>query len=66
MRRRTELERDANRLDLDLFRILSRVKSLGGDHRTAGEPMSRAVELLNRARQHIRGLMHDEDRRETS
>jgi hypothetical protein len=65
---RTTLQRKADQIDCDLYRVLSRVESLYDEykrherHRTS---IAKALSGLRSARVELRGLMHPTDRERT-
>lgn len=66
--RRTELQVDADRLDLDLYRLISRVDAVAEKYkhkREARKLLLDSLRGLRGARVGLRSLMHEYDRKET-
>lgn len=65
---RTTLQREADRIDCELFRLLGRVEELYDAHKNYRQPrrqLSDALRGLRSARGGVRALMHDQDREQT-
>jgi hypothetical protein len=62
---RTQLQRDANSLDCDLFRLLCRAERLYADNRDAQKLLGDSLRGLRGARVGLRLCMHEQDRKET-
>lgn len=64
MTSRTDLQRDADRIDCDLYRILDRVELLQEEEHgyRASRALALAARALRIARAHIRSNMHEDDR----
>lgn len=65
---RTQLERDADRLDCDLYRLLGRVEALYDRHKKYHDQrkyLSESLRGLRSARVGLRCLMHKDDRAAT-
>lgn len=63
--RRTVLQRKADAIDCDLFRIISELESLADLIKTAGPSLRRAAMEVSAARPFVRKLMHEYDRSRT-
>lgn len=63
---RTELQRDADRLDCDLYRLICRVEVLWQDYPRARDKLHDSLQGLRGARNGLRSLMHELDRKETT
>lgn len=66
--RRTELNVDADRLDLELYRLISRVEAVAEKHKRKREVrklLLDSIRGLRGARVGLRSLMHEYDRKET-
>lgn len=63
--RRSPLEREADAIDCDLYRIYCRVERLYEAHRVERDTLYAFMSAIRHARPHIRSLMHDFDRERT-
>jgi hypothetical protein len=66
---RTTLERDADYIDCDLYRLITRVERLYDTHKSrdsyARDNLAKSLKALRKARVGLRVLMHETDREET-
>lgn len=66
---RTQLQRDADSIDCDLYRILTRVERLYDTHKArdtyARRNLAESLQALRRGRVGLRVLMHESDREQT-
>lgn len=68
MKRRTELQRDADNADCDLYRVLSRVEAMYDANkrdRETAKSLGPTLQHLRLARGGLRALMHKDDRKGT-
>jgi len=67
---RTPLQRDADSIDSDLYRVLLRVEDLYDRHKRrdsyARDNLSESLQALRRGRVGLRVLMHESDRERTT
>jgi hypothetical protein len=66
---RTQLQRDADSIDCDLYRLITRVERLYDANKSrndyARETLAESLQALRRGRVGVRVLMHDVDRERT-
>jgi len=66
MKQRTALEREADAMDCDLFRVLTRAERLYDEHKRIKDVRDNLEPTLNQlrsARSGLRQLMHKDDRK---
>lgn len=62
---RTQLQRDADAIDCDLYRVYLKAERLYAGHRDARQHLERFMAAIRETRPHIRVLMHSIDRERT-
>jgi hypothetical protein len=62
---RTVLQREADSIDCDIYRLQSKLERLADQIKTAGPALRRAAMELAGARPHVRRFMHEYDRSRT-
>ncbi|MGH8326885.1 MAG: hypothetical protein ACRET2_09000 [Steroidobacteraceae bacterium] len=65
MSARTELQREADAADCDLYRLICRLETMYRRHEDKQTELAKALNGLSRARTPLRMLMHEADRETT-